>query len=394
MARVPKLLSIRNRIMGDFEHHFEEINKLNGDTNPNAISFRALAFEKSFREYSNVLEELEKCQAYHDLENVEELITKNRVIQDKYLTAKLKIADLLPDLEVTLNDSFLPGANKNFNEFKEQNNINDTNNGVRLPNIQLTPFDGRYEDWPEFKDLFQSLMKRYRGGEVEKLTHLKNYLRGEARSVIQHLGIKNGNYELAWDLLTTQYENKSAIIDAHLKNLVEIPTIMHTSALTIRHAVTVTRSCLAAINNMDILTETWDPLVIFLLKEKLNAELRIKWEEERKGSSDPATLREFFNFLETRYKIISVIPIGRTTTRFNAPSDYKPKAVKAFLNQSNDSDTAEGNQLDNTDTEPPLETNEDSGGKNKCCLQNELKNVAFVMNHIEFLSVQKLLKIQ
>lgn len=85
--------------------------------------------------------------------------------------------------------------------------------------------------------------------------------------------------------------------------------MIHTSALTIRHAITIARSCLAAINNMGIRTETWDPIIVFLLRDKLNSELRSKWEEERKGSSLPAlTLKEFFDFLETRYKIIVAIP--------------------------------------------------------------------------------------
>lgn len=62
--------------MGDFDHHVEEIEKLGVDHGQNAITFRALAFEKTFREYTDLLEELEKCQAYHELDNIVDLIRK------------------------------------------------------------------------------------------------------------------------------------------------------------------------------------------------------------------------------------------------------------------------------------------------------------------------------
>lgn len=353
-------MSIRTRIIGDFEHHLTEIRKKleTEENSQNAIGFRSIAFEKTFREYTDLLEELERCQAYHELDNITDLTNENRSIQDKYLMAKLQLADLLPDHEVTLNASFFPTANRNFNEATVETNANNNATGVRLPNIQLSYFDGKYEEWPEFKDLFMSLMKRYRGDDVEKLTHLKNYLRGEARNVIQHLGIKNGNYEIALELLTTQYENKSAIIDSHLKNLFETPSILHTSAQTIRHALTVTRGCLAAINNMDVLTEAWDPIIVFLLRDKLNPELRSKWEEQRKGSSTPATLKEIFEFLEIRYKIISAMPIKRVTTRPSLTPEFKPKSVKAFVNKSESIETPESKQ--DEVSEHHLATNEES----------------------------------
>lgn len=374
-----------------------EIERFGEDHKSTAITFRSLAFEKTFREYTDLLEELEKVQAYHEMENITDLINVHRAIQDKYLAAKLHISELLPEHEVTLNDTFNPNIHRDFKDANEGATTVNNSLGIRLPNIQMTPFDGKYEDWPEFKDLFQSLMKRYRGDDVEKLTHLKNYLRGEARNVIQHLGIKNGNYEVAWELLTAQYENKNAIMDSHLRNLVDIPIMINTSAQTIRHAITVTRSCLAAINNMDTLTETWDPMIVFLLREKLNPELRSKWEEERKGSSIPATLREFFDFLETRYKIISAIPTKRISVRPNLPSEFKPKVVKAFVTQPTEPNNSESSQNENTDQS--LETKDESDDEivllskrqEKCGVCNELHRVfkcpKIIKNPIEALKL-------
>lgn len=179
--------------------------------------------------------------------------------------------------------------------------------GLKLLNIHLTPFDGKYEEWPEFKDMFQSIMKKYRGDNVEKFTHLKNYLRGAALGVVKHLGVNNESYDAAWELLATEYENKKAIVEAHLNRFANISIITPATPSTIREAITTTRSCLAAINHLEIMTETWDPIIVYLLTEKLNTELRSKWEEERKGSHDLATLKTFLEFLEVRHLIIAAI---------------------------------------------------------------------------------------
>lgn len=134
----------------------------------------------------------------------------------------------------------------------------------------------------------------------------------------------------------------------------EIPTIVHTSAQTIRHAVTVTRRCLAAINNMDIMTEIWDPLIVHLLKDKLNSELRSKWEEERKGSAVSPTLKNFFDFLETRYKIISAIPARRLNIRKNLPIEVKSRVAKAFVNKNTEALVTENQQIESTDADQHL----------------------------------------
>lgn len=122
MAKLQKLLSIRTRIIGDFEHHLKEIEKFGEDHNTTAITFRSLAFEKTFREYTDLLEELEKCQAYHEIENITDLINVNRAIQDKYLAAKIHIAELLPEHEITLNDTFNPNTHRDFREANEGQN--------------------------------------------------------------------------------------------------------------------------------------------------------------------------------------------------------------------------------------------------------------------------------
>lgn len=341
MAKLDKLLSIRSRIIGDFENHFNEARKFSGDSKTNAVSFRSIAIDKTYKEFADLIEELEKMSVYHSLDNITEVITKNRKIQDQYLEIKIFLSDFLPTEESMLNSSFFPSVPRQY-DIATETLMNHKQSSIKLPHIQLCPFDGKYEEWPTFKDTFLSLMRKYNGDDIEKLTHLKNYLRGDARQVIQHLNLSNGNYSVAWELLKNQFENKNAIIEAHLSNLFGIPQISHNSSSSIRYALATTRSCLSAIENLNISTNTWDTIMVFLLKDKLNSELRNKWEEDRKGSHEPAVLRLFLEFLETRLKIVLSIPRKKII-------ETVPKS-KAFMNINDEviTDSIDGHDEDHS----------------------------------------------
>lgn len=106
MAKLKKYLAIRLRIIGDFEHHNEEMDKFTTESKATAISFRVVALEKTYKEFSDINDELEKIASYQDYENKEELMRKNRTIQDKLM--KLKVSELLPDADANLNETFFP----------------------------------------------------------------------------------------------------------------------------------------------------------------------------------------------------------------------------------------------------------------------------------------------
>lgn len=346
--RLEKLLAIRKRIIGDFNHHMTEIDTFDENSNITTIAFREIAFEKTIKEFNEIIVELDRIQSYHEIEELDRLLQANRTVQDRYLQAKTRLAELLPQNETTLNSTFFPPGPQNF---EEKDNIANNHNGAKLPPIQLKPFDGKFEEWVGFKDLFLALMKKYRGDEVEKLSHLRNHVRGEALDLIKHLSIRNGNYDTALELLTAQFENPSAVIDSHLRTFRDIPQITHTSPKSIRYAITTTQGCLAAIRELGIMTETWDPKIVFDLKEKLDFKLRDKWEEERKGSHTPTTLNEFIKFLSIRHRVIISMPI---------PVKINPSASRALktLVNMDESTTTKTIETDNELKQGSIEKDE------------------------------------
>lgn len=354
MSKLEKLLSIRKRALGDFNHHVDEVKKFTTESNATAVAFRVIAMEKAVKDFVDANEELEKMSAYHEIEQLEILSVENRKIQDKYLEVKVFLAELAPTEDHTLNSSFFPTTSREYSERAENtNNFGYKPTGIKMPPIQLTPFEGDYDKWPEFRDMFLSLMKKYQGDDVEKLTHLKNYLKGPAFEAVKHISLENGNYEAAWDELKLTFENKNAIIEANLRKLTEIQPIT-TLATTVRSALSTTRSCLAVIQRFGVMTETWDPIIVFLLKEKLNSELRTKWEEDRKGSSEPATLKTLYNFLEVRLKVLLAMPPKKI---FSKPF---VKPVKTFTLAKPDTSMADESCHEGDNTQIDESSNDDT----------------------------------
>lgn len=94
---------------------------------------------------------------------------------------------------------------------------------VKLPNIELPKFDGNYERWIPFRDLFESLIAANAAlSPVQKLHYLRSALSGEATKIITSLELTNDNYEIAWRLLKQRHENKGLIIQYLIQSLCDL----------------------------------------------------------------------------------------------------------------------------------------------------------------------------
>ncbi|EGI68971.1 hypothetical protein G5I_02355, partial [Acromyrmex echinatior] len=73
-------------------------------------------------------------------------------------------------------------------------------------------FSGAFEDWPTFRDLFQSIVGTNSSiSAIEKFHYLKPCLEGPAEELIRPLAMTEDNYPRAWELLSEQYENKKEL---------------------------------------------------------------------------------------------------------------------------------------------------------------------------------------
>lgn len=114
-----------------------------------------------------------------------------------------------------------------------------------LPKITIPKYNGDYDMWRSFHDLFVSLIHNNKKlTSVQKLYHLKSCLIGEAEKLLRHTPITEADYEPAWKKLKERYENKRILVNHQLKTLVNQPKITAEKIKDIKALIDTSSECL------------------------------------------------------------------------------------------------------------------------------------------------------
>ena len=179
--------------------------------------------------------------------------------------------------------------------------------GVKLPRLETPKFSGNLHEWISFRDRFGAAIHNQPANVLrgsQKLEYLKASLTDEAAEVIQSIQITDDNYQVAWDLLVKQYENKREIARTHLERLFEQESVMPDGGLSLRGLVNRTNECMRSLKILGAPVETWDVMVCFVVCKKLDAESRQQWELTFHDGSFPK-LDEFLEFLDRRARALA-----------------------------------------------------------------------------------------
>ena len=170
-----------------------------------------------------------------------------------------------------------------------------------LPKVTIPQFNGDYLKWCQFHDLFSEMVDKQSLPAVQKMWYLKANVLGEAANLISHLGLSDENYRTAWALLKERYNNRRIIIASLVEKLLNQPSGTG-SAAAIKRLHDTTRECILALNNLQIKTETWDPLLIQLLIKKLDRTSHIKFEQGLNNPKEVPKISELLSFLEMQFQ--------------------------------------------------------------------------------------------
>ncbi|XP_037959850.1 uncharacterized protein LOC119689155 [Teleopsis dalmanni] len=95
-----------------------------------------------------------------------------------------------------------------------------------LPRIKIPSFDGNYLHWYAFKDLFTSVVSNNVAlSNTQKLQYLKDALVLDAQHALDNITTTDAHWAVAWSLLVRKYENKRIILNACLKQIVNVTTV-------------------------------------------------------------------------------------------------------------------------------------------------------------------------
>lgn len=167
---------------------------------------------------------------------------------------------------------------------------------LKLEPIEIPAFSGDLQDWPAFSEIFTSLIKNNRSlNDVQRMQYLKTCITGDATKAISQLSISSNNFEVAWKLLQTRYENERAVNSKYLDILINQPEMKKENETFYQELLDTTKECMHMLKEI-----TKEHVILHILLQKLNKESIEKYEETIKNPKEMQTMEKFYEFLERR----------------------------------------------------------------------------------------------
>ena len=96
---------------------------------------------------------------------------------------------------------------------------------AKLPKLSITKFDGTFANWLPFWNKFEAEIDKTELAPVTKFAYLKELLEPKVRTDIDGLPLTREGYERAKNIIKEEYGKTSEIINAHVNNILELPTV-------------------------------------------------------------------------------------------------------------------------------------------------------------------------
>ncbi|KAL6418839.1 hypothetical protein ACFW04_011733 [Cataglyphis niger] len=188
-----------------------------------------------------------------------------------------------------------------------------------LLRIQLPQFSGLYEDWPSFRDLFHSFIRKdVSAANVEKLHYLKACLKGEAELLIRSLPTTCENFDRAWKVPTDYYENKRLLVRSYIARFLNIQWVKGESSTELRNLYHGVLSTVSSLESIGRPITSGEDLFVHLVVDLLDSRSRREWESAISDKTDPPSYTELIQFLDQRLHTVESLQ----------PSKPEPSAAK------------------------------------------------------------------
>ncbi|XP_025266081.1 uncharacterized protein LOC112638468 [Camponotus floridanus] len=274
-----------------------------------------------------------KFEAHHDLIRT--------TLKDKYLESEYAKADFIDIAEstyVSQRSILVEYANslKDEASITPKTERQEQTLKTSLPRIKLQSFSGAYGDWPAFRDIFQSIVGSNASiSDVEKLHYLRTSLQGPAEKLIRSLPIVGGNYERAWSILSSHYENKRELIRA---NFAAFNAVAKMKAATADELSRVYNAATTAINAQESIARPIDThgmdLFNYLLIERFDAQTRMQWESSIRDSVDPPSNDVLMDFIAKQILTLNAVQPATVAKSGEASRSAKSHFVKRASDSS------------------------------------------------------------
>ncbi|XP_070524040.1 uncharacterized protein [Cardiocondyla obscurior] len=197
-----------------------------------------------------------------------------------------------------------------------------------LPRVQIPVFSGLYEDWPAFRDLFQTLIvDDITLADVTRLHYLKTSLRGEADALVRQFSTTEENFVRAWETLTSFYNNTRLLVRSLLTAYVSLLRMKTESATELRRLFHAMTGVVGSLEGVDRPISSSEDLFVFITVERLDPRSRQEWETEIGDSAEPPSYSTLKKFLEKRLHTLEAIQPEKSLA--NSATDRAGKSLRS-----------------------------------------------------------------
>ena len=203
---------------------------------------------------------------------------------------------------------------------------------VKLPKLELKPFDGNILNWQPFWDRFQSSIDSNSNiSPVDKFAYLQSFLSPSASKCISGLTTTAENYNEAVELLKQRYGNTQVLINAHMQQFISLPVIKSVNDVQrLRKPYAKVESNLRNLKTLDVHPSTYGDLLVPLINEKLPNKLRFlisrKFEKEWWLLSD--LLKHLKIEIEAKERSVSLGHFYTERVESNRDNRFTTSAIK------------------------------------------------------------------
>lgn len=216
---------------------------------------------------------------------------------------------------------------KMISSHAESNKTAVFNSDIKLPRVELPVFNGKYEDWIPFYNLFTATVHNNSNLEpVQKLHYLLKAVTGEAHKHIRNLTLTDENYQTAIDLLIDQYDHQRKTANVYMRTLLDYPTIKSESSRDFKDLLATIKDCSASLEQLKLPVKQWDYILLCIMQQKIPMKTYREWEKRLGASRDIPKFEDFKIFLEETFRTLEMIePSAKNDQPYKEKEDRRTK---------------------------------------------------------------------
>jgi len=208
---------------------------------------------------------------------------------------------------------------------------------MKLPSIPAPIFNGDLQNWISFLDAFNAMFHHNQSlTDVQRMHYLKSCLVGPAAEVVRTIPTTDVNYSTAYNALIDRYENKSLIIQSHIRALLQTPQVNKPVAAELRQLHHHVSSQVNALSALGQPVDNWDAWLVTLLCCRLDPTTVGEWQLLQSTKNLPK-FSDLEKFLANRVSAYEVGEVANQSTQLMQSSiSVRPSQKKVLLANQTD----------------------------------------------------------